>query len=384
MSAARAGEPPRPARVAMLCADLDVGGIQSLVDRLGRALDPNRFEASFVCFDARGRLFERLSADGRPTAFVARRPGLDLSLGARLRSEFDRLGADVVHAHNRTALFYGVVAGLFRPRRALVYTEHDRSFPERLRVRGLHAVLSRRVDAVAAVCGAVRDAIVATERFPPDRCRVIVNGVADPEPASGAARESVRAEFGVAAGRPLALVIGHLTDVKDHATLLDSLARIEPAHRPFTVVAGDGPLRGALEERRARLALQADVAFPGYRTDVPRLLGGADLLVMSSKSEGLSIALVEAIARGVPIVATAVGGNAEVVGDGENGLLVPSGNPPALAAAITRLAEDEALRARFAAAARERFARRFRIGAMIDAYQELYRVALDRRAPRAP
>ncbi len=376
----------RAARVAMLCADLDVGGIQSLVDRLGRGLDATRFTPSFLCFDGRGRLFERLAADGFAVDFVPRRPGIDLGLARRIAAVLERNRIDLVHAHNRTALFYGVVATLFSRRRALVYTEHDRSFPERLRVRGLHAVLARRVDAVAAVCGAVRDAIVATERFPAQRCRVIVNGVADPEPDRDPirTREAVRAEFAVPRDRPLAVVVGHLTEVKDHATLLGALARIDRSRRPFTVIAGDGPLRAALLELRARLGLDSDVVFAGYRDDVPRLLAAAELLVLSSRSEGLSIALVEAIARGVPIVATRVGGNDEVVGHDENGLLVPAVDEPALAAAIERLAGDSALRDRFSRAARERFARRFRISAMIEAYQDLFVAALTRRAPSGP
>lgn len=361
-------------RVTFLAADLDVGGIQSMVDSLGRGLDRARFEPSFVCFDRQGVIAGRLANDGYPVRFVPRRPGLDTALPRALRAAFRELGTEIVHAHNRTALFYAVFARGLRAWPKLVYTEHDRSFPEALRVRALHAVLSRRLDAVVAVCGAVRDAIVATERFPVARTSVIVNGVADPGVAwrDPEARRSLRAEFAVPSDRALIVAVGHLTAVKDHATLLEALAKLPLESRPFLVVAGDGPLRGELESRRDRLRLDADVALPGYRTDVPRLLAGCDLLVMSSRSEGLSIALVEAIARGVPVVATRVGGNDEIVGHGENGLLVPAGDPSALASAIASALFDEKRLKAFSTTGRARFEQRFRLETMVDAYSRVY------------
>jgi glycosyltransferase involved in cell wall biosynthesis len=363
-------------RIAYLVADLGVGGIQSMVDALGRGLDTSRFQPSFICFDAKGALYDRLERDRFPVRFVPRRPGFDRALPGALARVFAELGADVVHAHNKTALFYSVLARGLRPSPKLVYTEHDRSFPEVLKVRLLHAVLSRRLDAVAAVCGVVRDAIVATEHFPAARTRVIVNGIADPEPPSdrAALRAAVRAEFGVPAGRSLVLAIGHLTPVKDHATLLAAVARIPVAARPHLVIAGDGPLRGELEAQRARLQLGADVTFAGYRNDVSRLLFGCELLVMSSVSEGLSIALIEGAARGVPIVATRVGGNAEVVGDRDTagGLLVPAGDPGALAEAIVSILSNPAAAQRYGAAGRARFEAHFRLATMVERYQSLY------------
>lgn len=345
-----------------------------MVDALARGLDRDRFAAAFVCFDSVGVLGEALARDGIPVVHEPRRPGLDRTLPGRLARRFRELGADVVHAHNRTALFYGVLAKSKLAGLRMLYTEHDRSFPEKLRVRLLHAVLARRVDHTVAVCNAVRDAIVATERFPLARTSVIVNGVAAParEPTAADARARVEAEFPAARGRVLVLAVGHLTPVKDHATLLEACARLEPARRPLVIVAGDGPLRADLERKRDALALGADVVFPGYRRDVDVLLRACDVLVMSSVSEGLSIALVEAIARGVPVVATRVGGNGDVVADGENGILVPASDPAALAAAMQRLVDDVGMRKRFGDAGRTRYERAFGLRGMIDAYQRLY------------
>ncbi|MBK6941155.1 MAG: glycosyltransferase [Planctomycetes bacterium] len=363
-----------PRRVVFLVADLGLGGIQSMVDALARGLDRARFAAAFVCFDSVGVLGEALARDGFQVVHEPRRPGLDRTLPGRLARRFRELGAAVVHAHNRTALFYGVLAKGKVDGLRMLYTEHDRSFPEKLRVRLLHAVLARRVDHTVAVCNAVRDAIVATERFPAARTSVIVNGVAPParDPSAADARARVEAEFPAARGRVVVLAVGHLTPVKDHATLLEACARLEPGVRPLLIVAGDGPLRAELERKRDALGLANDVLFPGYRRDVDGLLRGCDLLALSSVSEGLSIALVEAIARGVPVVATRVGGNGDVVEDGENGIVVPASDPAALATGIDRLARDPALRSRFGDAGRTRYARAFALEGMIDAYQRLY------------
>jgi glycosyltransferase involved in cell wall biosynthesis len=372
------------ARVALLCADLDVGGIQSMVEALGRGLPTAGFEPRFVCFDRVGAAGERLAASGFPVDFVARRPGVDLSLATSLRRLFAAHGIGLVHAHNRTALFYAVAARAMKSSPALLYTEHDRSFPEALKVRLLHAVLARRLERVVAVCRHVRDAIVATERFPAGRTSVILNGVADPpdEPSRLAARSAVATEFGIDPARPLLLAIGHLTAVKDHATLLDAVARLPEEPAPYLIVAGDGPLRGELLARRAALGLEGRVAFPGYRNDVDRLLRAADVLVMSSISEGLSIALVEAAARSVPIVATAVGGNDEVVVDGVTGRLVPPRDPAALAAALAAIALDRATGERLGRGGRARFEERFRLATMVAAYAAVYREALAASASR--
>lgn len=361
-------------RVVFLVADLGLGGIQSMVDALVRGLDRERFAPAVVCFDSIGVLGDALARSGIPVVHEPRRPGLDKTLPGRLASRFRELGADVVHAHNRTALFYGVLAKGKVDGLRMLYTEHDRSFPEKLRVRLLHAVLARRVDHTVAVCTAVRDAIVATERFPPSRTSVIMNGVSPPaaEPSAPDARSDVLAEFPQARDRAVLLAVGHLTPVKDHATLLEACARLEPQRRPFLIVAGDGPLRAELERKRDDLGLASDVVFPGYRRDVDGLLRACDLLAMSSISEGLSIALVEAIARGVPVVATKVGGNGDVIEDGVNGLLVAASDPSAMAAAIGRMVEDAGLRARYGAAGRARYLRAFGLDAMIEAYQRLY------------
>lgn len=361
-------------RVTFLLADLKLGGIQSMVDSLARGLERAKFDPSFVVFDAEGVLADALRRDGYEVRFVPRRPGFDRSLPARLREAFRALGTNIVHAHNRTALFYGVLARGFSRTPGLIYTEHDRAFPEALKVRLLHAILSRRVDAVAAVCSFVRDAIVATERFPADRTHVIVNGVKDPgAPADrDSIRRGVRAEFQLDPQRPFVLAVGHLTPVKDHALLLDAIATLPPEQRPNLVIAGDGELRGALEAQRTRLGLDSRVHLPGYRRDVDRLLLACDVLAMSSRSEGLSIALIEAAARGVPIVATRVGGNPEVVVDGESGVLVPHGDPKAFGGALRRLLCDPQRLHAMGLRGRAEFEHKFLLPTMIDRYQELY------------
>src|SRR5262249_35846914 len=140
-------------------------------------------------------------------------------------------------------------------------------------------------------------------------------------------------------------------------------------------IAGDGPCRQALEQRAAAADLHDAVRFLGEISDVPGLLAQASLFVLSSVTEGISLTLLEAMARGLPVVATRVGGNGEVVVDGETGRLVPPRQPALLARTLVDLLRDPATLARFGAAGRSRVERHFDIRRMVAAYEDLYRVA---------
>jgi len=147
--------------------------------------------------------------------------------------------------------------------------------------------------------------------------------------------------------------------------------------RSRLVIAGDGPERDRIAERASRPDLIGAVELVGFRSDVRALLAAADVYVNSSISEGVSITILEAMAAGVPIVATAVGGTPEVLADACTGLLVSSRAPDALASAIIRLAQDPALRARLRSAARRRLEQSFTIDRMVDDYARTYRRLLD-------
>jgi glycosyltransferase involved in cell wall biosynthesis len=171
-------------------------------------------------------------------------------------------------------------------------------------------------------------------------------------------------------GPPRIVTVGRLAWPKDPLTLVHALARV---HGPFSaLIVGSGPRRADVEAEIRRLRLGASVQVCGPRSDVPDLLAGADVFALASQSEGGPISILEAMAAGLPVIASDVGGVGEIVDDGVTGLLVTPGDPDALAAALQRVLDDAELRRRLGAAGRRRAAERFDVGAQRRAHLELY------------
>jgi glycosyltransferase involved in cell wall biosynthesis len=168
-------------------------------------------------------------------------------------------------------------------------------------------------------------------------------------------------------------VIGHLSPVKGHADLIDAAARLARERRVKLFLIGDGPLRPSLESRGASLGLGDGIVFTGVRADVAPLLAMLDVVVVPSHTEGMSNALLEAMAMGRAVIATAVDGNLDVVSDGVTGLLVPPRDPAALAAALVRLVDDPERARQMGRAARARIEEAFTLQAMVASHEELYR-----------
>jgi glycosyltransferase involved in cell wall biosynthesis len=252
----------------------------------------------------------------------------------------------------------------------------------------LDRLTAAAVDRFTAVSRAARDLAVARSRIPPDRIEVIPNGVEVPGPDDGSrpdAEVAWRRERRSRARRHLASLIGPLPDdrlvvggvgrlhpVKGHAVLLEALAR--PGGETWAgVIVGDGPERAALQARAAQAPLAGRVFLLGERADVPDLLPAFDLFVLPSLTEGMSNALLEAMAEGIPVIATQAGGNLEVVEHHASGLLVQPGDPAALAAGIGALAGDPERARSLGLAAREHVRRHFSRAVMLRAYEALYR-----------
>jgi glycosyltransferase involved in cell wall biosynthesis len=183
----------------------------------------------------------------------------------------------------------------------------------------------------------------------------------------------VRNELGVSDDECLVVQVARLDTIKDHPTALRAVAQAasrRPGLRLFIV--GDGPERSKIEREIERQSLQQRVRLLGMRSDVRRILAGADLFLLTSVSEGIPVTILEAMAAGVPIVATAVGGVPELIEHEVHGLLAPAGDAPALADALVRMADDEKLRSRFATIAQHRAVTEFSEQSMIANYDRIY------------
>lgn len=354
--------------VCQLVQGLSVGGLERVVVDLCRGLDRRRFRPIVVCYDSLGPLSEVLAAERIDAILELRRPGRDLGYPVRLAGRLRRLGVDVLHVHNQTAFFYGVLAAHLAGVGRVVYTEHDRTFPSPLGVRLSDRFLALGTQRLFAVSRAVRDQLAETEGLPRERIAVAYNGVDGARFDPRADPRAARAGLGLTAA-PTVAIVGRLAPEKNHPLLFAALAQLPAAQ---LVVVGGGPLADPLAAEAARLRVADRVRFLGARADVPAILAAADVVVLCSTTEGLPLAPIEAMAAGRPVVVTDVGGCREVVVDGATGYVVPSGDVAALAGRIGALLADEALRERLGAAARRHFETHFALDRMVATYAAAY------------
>lgn len=362
-----------PAHLLQLVLSLDPGGTQRLVIELCRRLRPHA-EIMVSCLDGAGSWAHELTELGIPVSVLGRTPGFRPALALRIRALARAHGAAILHCHHYSPFVYGALAALATPGLGLVYTEHGRlsDTPPAPRRRLANRVLARLPGRFFAVSESLRRHMVA-EGFPAPRVAVIHNGIDPGPPPEPAARARARRLLGVPTGAVVFGTVARLDPVKDLESLLAGYARARAQLADSVlVVIGDGPERHRLQAHAQRAGLAERVRFAGARDDVAALLPAFTVYVNSSVTEGLSVTLLEAMAAGLPVVATRVGGNPEVVADGETGRLVPARAPAALAAAMCELGRDAALARRWGQAGRRRVQTHFAIEAMVQRYARIY------------
>lgn len=310
-------------------------------------------------------------------------PGPQLRAARQLLELLRRGRYDVVHTYTATPGFLGRIMARLAGTPVILHHQAGWAVNEfsSLRERVCYTPLEylATLASTRTICVSHADAVNA-RRFrcaPRFKLATICNGI-DPEPFAHAAPAvsggDLRRELGIPADHLLIGNTGRLAEQKDNASLVQAMAPLRGmlGGRPFTLLlAGDGPERPALERLRVELGLHAEVRFLGFRRDIPRVLEALDLFVSPSLWEGLSISILEAMAAARAIVTTDILANAELVEHEVTGLLAPTRDPAALAAAIARLANEPGLAERVATAARRRVYERYSLQRMLDETLEL-------------
>ncbi len=352
---------------------LAVGGTENGVVNLINA-SSGGFRHTVITVRVGGPLVDRLPPDV-PVHCLGKRPGVDLRAVLRLVAMLRRLRPHVVHSRNWGA-FDAVLSARLAGIRTVIHGEHGReaSDPEGLHRRRnrLRRVLAPLVTRFVTVSVDLRHWLLATVGIPAEKVVTIHNGV-DTDRFSEGDRADGRRALGVPGEAMVIGTVGRLDPVKDHVGLLAAFARLEGLDPlPTLLIVGDGPCRAALESEIGRRGLAGRVRLLGERRDVRTALHAFDVFVLSSRAEGISNTILEAMATGLPVVATEVGGNPELVRHDVTGLLVPAGDPQALAAALRTYSGDQQRRAFHGRAGRERALRDFGLDKMVQAYGRLY------------
>ena len=377
-------QPAAPRRVFFLVDSFLLGGTETQAVELARRLDPARYQVTVGCLRKEGPLLERVSGTAVEVIHVALGPGIDSPAGVlgllRLARFLRRGRFEILHAHDLWSNLVGMSAGLLARVPVRITSQRDLSHDEwyaTYRRRMLRFVQARS-SAVLTNAAVIREGLIKTEGLAPDKVSVIHNGV-DLERFRGISvnRESL---FPGSAGKKLVVLVGNMnSDVKGHPALISAAREVVKSFSATRfVLVGDGPKRPIYEAHVAEFGLSNDFLFMGRRIDVPEILACCDIAVLPSLAEGLPNAVLEYMAAGLPVIASATGGNLEIVKDGKCGLLVPPGNAKALAEALTQLLGDDHFRRALAASSRQHVTANFSFERLVTEVDKLYTALLQK------
>lgn len=334
-------------RLALVLSELRPGGMERVVVHLASSLRRRGIEPLVVCLQHKGPFARELEAQGITVVALNSVRGYDLCAVADLARAFRRFRPELINVHDRSSLPYAVLANLWGAGRPVVFTAHGLMFDERSRGRLGIRIAARVISALTAVSREVADRHVALLGWRKPAV-IVPNGVPDIVRSSeNGAR--IRRELNIEKGTFVFLAMGNARPEKDFVTLLDAAAQLQVrTDRPafYVLIAGrmqDARYAEVLKQRHADQGLRDVVRFLGFRADADALYAAADAFVLSSRSEGLPMVILEAMISGLPVIATRVGGVPEVIGQ-DRGLLVDRESPEQLVDAMRRLAADVGLR----------------------------------------
>lgn len=394
--------------VMQVVSNLEVGGAQEVVRTLADFLARNGC-VSVVCSFSDGPLRTEIERHGIPVEILPERRhsvvALPLFLHEMTRTRralaalVKKYGVDVIQTHLLRSLDFLVLSLQSRSGPLVFWTFHNALFdlredhlekhkwllkPKRTAHHLLYQLGSRVVSGLIAVSEDVRAAVLDTmPGIQRDKISVISNRVDVSRYGKSRRRDEIRAELGFGEAEHLMTVMAILKTQKGHAVLLNALAKISARHPHLHVlIAGDGELRENLESQAREMSLEGQVHFLGTRKDIPDLLSASDSFVLPSLWEGMPMALIEAMASGLPVVATDVSGTREVMVHGETGLMVPPGDAEQLARAIDQILLDPARARAMGAAGRRRIEASFSAQTQAKEYIALFERILANRVRR--
>jgi sugar transferase (PEP-CTERM/EpsH1 system associated) len=349
--------------------NLKVGGLERFILELIKNYS-NEVTSFVVCLEEAGDLADYIR--GGKVIALNQKPGLKYGAVPEIMKLIRENNIQLVHTHNEAAHFYGALAGKLSGV-PVVHTRHGRYLHNSRRKVFLAMFSSFLATKIVGVSKDVSDLIARKEKIPDNKVLTILNGV-DVDHYSPCAKK-VENNYGHEIGNRCINIgiVARLDRVKDHSTLLITCNELRKFNDNFRlIIVGDGAMRSQLEKEVELLHLHDKVDFKGTRHDIVDIMNDLDIFALSSTSEGISLTLLEAMSCCLPVVATNVGGNPEVVKDGETGFLVPPKNPELFSEKLLMLIQDKKIREKMGVAGRERVMQHFSISQTAKKYVKLY------------
>jgi len=365
--------------VIQIVLSLKCGGLERLVLDLASRLNNSRFRSSICCLDEAGELASEAEALGIKVIVTKRRPGRDVFLPFKLAKILKEENVDIVHTHNPGALIYGTIAARLAGTKVVINTRHGR---ERRPVNGLIWAMN---DTIAAISKDAKERLLKYNKINPKKINIVHNGVEIERFSSSQNKDTKKKLLNTQTDCQIIGTVSRLAEEKDQFTILEAFSKVSKnISKVRLVFVGDGPLRKELENYSGKIGISNKVIFLGFQKDIGEIVKTFNLFSLPSLTEGISLSLLEAMAAGKPCVATNVGGNPEVVVDGETGILVPPKDPQAMADAIVKILRNPELAQKMGAAGRRRVEEKFSLDRMVGEYEELYEKCLSRKGIGGP
>jgi len=359
--------------VMQVLHSLEIGGAEKLAFDISRNFD-DQFKFSFLCLDSLGQMTPRVKKEGMNVFCLNRKSGFDVSLVKNFSHILTEHNVDIIHAHQYTPYFYSVISARLSNRKPkVIFTEHGRHQPDKIRFKRVIFNKIFQPSLCTGVSVFSKDSLVTFEKISPSKIDLIYNGVDLNRFPTKYDKDLIRKKLGFRKNDSLVGIIARLDPIKDHTTLIDAISLLKKEFADLKLVTvGDGPEKSRLTDKVDRLNLKDEIVFMGTRDDVPDILMALDIFVLPSVMEAMSVTLLEAMSASLPVVATNVGGNKEIIVDGLSGKLVPVGDAHYLANTIKSLLTNPESARKLGTEARKSVEKNFSFDKMIENYKNAF------------
>jgi len=360
-------------RILHIIHQLGVGGAENGIVNLVNQMNPAEFDTGICTFSGGGSLTGRLDRFKTDLFELNKRNGNDPLLILRLGRKLRKWKPNIVHTHSWGTLVEGILGSKLAGVPIVVHGEHGTIQRKPLNLF-IQRLFWHMADQILSVSSAHRERISEVIKYPQNKIKVVLNGVDTMRFKPNLRFHQIREELGLNRDQTLIGTVGRLVPVKNHRFLLHAFAKLcEQCDSCWLAIVGDGPLEKDLKQISQDLGIGSRVFMMGLRTDMPPILQAFDIFVLPSISEGMSNIILEAMSTALPVVATNVGGNPDIVQDGVNGRIVELGDIGGLSRILGELLEQKNSRKSLGEQARKMILTRFGLSVMVRNYEKLYR-----------
>ena len=360
--------------ILYLIWSLGLGGAEQVVINLAKGIDKKKFNVIVCCLNDKGIFAQEVEKEGIEVIALGKKGKFDATVLFKLIRVIKKYKIDIVHTHLWTSDFWGRIAAKLAGVPVIISTVHNVDVWKPKVFLLIDRILSYFTDKIIAVSNTVKYFYINNAKIPKNKIETIYNGIDVDKFNIKVNRNIKRRELGLNADTKVLAVIGRLVEQKGHIYFLECFRKLLGKYSDIQgLIVGDGPLRGELEERSKMLGLNGRVIFTGIRNDIPEILKIIDVLVVPSLYEGLPTIILEAMAAGVPVVATNVGGNSEIIVNGETGFIVPPKDSSVLAEYIGKILENNNLVESMRVMSRERAIQYFSLDKMMREVEGIYK-----------